>query len=299
MDGNGSEYQTFGFSGAQFNRLVNCEVTGMDGRNSGAGATGGSNANNKILGCYIHDTGSTSTDSNEAKLFHGVYFDDTGHDIEIGWNHIADINGGRGIQFFDSNGDMYNLEVHDNFIHGSNHDGITFASSVSTGCKVYNNIFYGHPDAAIDIRDNDVVVDIFNNTIYVDTSGDGFGLFGYNACTIKNNIIYSTGIGDYFNLTVGDPIASTNIWYGNGGVPSWDSEGINQDPLFVNATSDFHLQPDSPAIDAGVDTGITHGYDGNNNIFRKNTMYSFSGDGIQIIHGTASGTINRREPYVL
>ncbi len=31
--------------------------------------------------------------------------------------------------------------------------------------------------------------------------------------------------------------------------------------------------------------------DGNNNVFRNNTIYNFSGDGIQIIHGTASGTI--------
>jgi hypothetical protein len=40
------------------------------------------------------------------------------------------------------------------------------------------------------------------------------------------------------------------------------TSSLTSDPLFVNPTTDFHLQPSSPAINAGVDVGLTGDYEG-------------------------------------
>jgi hypothetical protein len=43
----------------------------------------------------------------------------------------------------------------------------------------------------------------------------------------------------------------------------WDTNGKWEDPLFVStSTSDFHLKPSSPAIDAGVGVSLTSDYSG-------------------------------------
>ncbi len=262
VDGVGTTSQVFGFKYAEHNRLVNAEITGMDGRGSGAGTAGGSESHNKVLGCYIHHTGSQSGDSIVAKLFHGLYFDTNASDIEIGWNDIDTIYGGRGIQIFGGNNHVDFL-IHDNKFHNTTRDGVLLGAKCRTGFEIYNNIFYDNAT----LRMNEEFISglkVYNNTFYFD-SGYPLNLQDYGSMELKNNILFITGSAVYFdkNETI-NPDASNNLWYGGGSAPAWDSNSVNQDPQFVNvAVHDFYLQSDSQAIDAGVNTGITLDYSGN------------------------------------
>ena len=54
-----------------------------------------------------------------------------------------------------------------------------------------------------------------------------------------------------------------NLWFGSGPGPDFLTANVNADPHFVDlAVLDFHLLPDSPAIDAGVDTGLAYDFAG-------------------------------------
>lgn len=103
-------------------------------------------------------------------------------------------------------------------------------------------------------------VRIFNNVLYnCARSRAGYGLgIGLDASTVDariyNNIIAlaSESIGD--NGSTGTLI-SHNLFF-EAGDPVGE-ESISADPLFVNPSEwDFSLQPDSPAIDAGIDVGL-------------------------------------------
>ena len=85
--------------------------------------------------------------------------------------------------------------------------------------------------------------------------------------TIRNNII--TGTGDTMAWWASNSISfststfSNNLYYGR--VPETGEIAINFDPMFVGP-ADFHLRPDSPAIDAGFNLGSVNPYDFDGNI---------------------------------
>jgi hypothetical protein len=58
----------------------------------------------------------------------------------------------------------------------------------------------------------------------------------------------------------------TNLFFGNGAPPSWDTSALNQDPLFADPGAfDLHLQEGSPAIDSGsseVASVVSSDFDG-------------------------------------
>jgi hypothetical protein len=112
---------------------------------------------------------------------------------------------------------------------------------------------------------------IANNTLVRNQAGIGGGLANWCAETlVENNIIAfnPSGNGIYLHHnceTVPLPTMDYNIVYGNlpdqyytysSGVPILDfprPNDMQHDPLFINFTAgDFHLQPISPAIDAGA-----------------------------------------------
>jgi hypothetical protein len=90
------------------------------------------------------------------KQTHSVYFGTNSHDIEAGWNHIHNNNGCRGFQMHSSplytqvgSADptgitMYNMAIHDNYIHDTACDAINFASvDPSLGyVRAYNNVIW-------------------------------------------------------------------------------------------------------------------------------------------------------------
>ena len=106
---------------------------------------------------------------------------------------------------------------------------------------------------------------------------------------IINNIIYSNNVKFYHiysydkdNTTSNHFTSNNNIFYSKNTKPRFYTEGqdytslstyqtatnldlnsITSDPLFITATeNNFHLLPSSPAIDAGLDIGLTEDFDG-------------------------------------
>lgn len=94
---------------------------------------------------------------------------------------------------------------------------------------------------------------------------------------VKNNVIYlKSGAPVFHTYNAGQQIFEMdhNLFYNEAGTgaglqPTWPIKvtnpvGNNVDPMFVSSgTGDFHLKAGSPAIGAGVDTGIAYDFDGN------------------------------------
>ena len=120
---------------------MNSEGTGNTGTGSGTGVIEWDGTGAKMLGNYIHDNGGS-------KLYHAMYQNDNDgihpSNAEIGWNHIANQGGGRGIQIYHdpASGVISNTIVHDNVIHDIALDGVVFGESSTTGMIAYNNIIY-------------------------------------------------------------------------------------------------------------------------------------------------------------
>lgn len=127
--------------------------------------------------------------------------------------------------------------------------------------RIYNNIFIGHSQA-INLWQTSAEAQIHHNTFYN---------IGWAA--VRGRVAQSTAYNNIFALDDG----GVAITYDNGPSETMShnlftradqTQGTNSivgDPLFVNATQDnFHLQANSPAIDAGTEAGIAQDADGNN-----------------------------------
>jgi hypothetical protein len=164
--------------------------------------------------------------------------------------------------------------IQGNFISGntaSNGAGIGGANDTS-GVRIIENVISGNialgTGGGIEI-DNTVSL-LLNNTVTGNNApGGGSAFYGWfytttGAMTVSNNIFMGkpgqSALGCRGFDTVNPPVFSFNDVFTSGG-PNYGAICIDQtgkngnisaDPLFVNsATSDFHLQAGSPAIDAG------------------------------------------------
>ncbi|HKK42590.1 MAG TPA: SwmB domain-containing protein, partial [Bacteroidales bacterium] len=91
---------------------------------------------------------------------------------------------------------------------------------------------------------NNIIEGFVNNPIYVNASGSISG------CYIQNNLFYNNGSNTVlFGKTPSAPFVNDNLTSAN--------------PMFVSST-DYHLQPGSPALGAGIKVpGLTTDYAGN------------------------------------
>lgn len=247
---------------------------------SGTIGVNGNSSEIKILGNLLRNNGIPGP---ESKHYHGVYLGGygTNEEIEVGWNEIQDQNGGRGIQVYGHlDGDqMNNIRIHDNLVSGSQLNNILLggtdgSTEVLGTVYVYNNIIVGSGDPGLRVSDPQGTVIIRNNVIY-NNGSPGFDgkaqLYiqraGTGLITLQDNIVYAEPGQTYFLIEadVGTAAlnASHNLVYNAGACPAWDAACINADPLFESlASGDFRLQSLSPAIDAGIDTGILRDYAG-------------------------------------
>ncbi len=160
----------------------------------------------------------------------------------------------------------------------------------TTNIRIYYNIFYNTVDDAIQTDERVDNLYIYNNVLYktgrnpwncgisLQTDSD------FNA-VIKNNI----GMDGYYCIlrieNSSNKIVDNNCWYqsiSGGEKISWidgvtyddfdgyrsatgfDANSLNENPLFVDApNNNFHLQPTSPCIDAGIDVSLTEDFEGN------------------------------------
>ena len=122
---------------------------------------------------------------------------------------------------------------------------------------ISNNTFYGknpQRDGHIDTRFNVRNLTIQNNISHTPGAyfleNDTLNMTGFSITygsnhSVYNNLVYGSGSVRLFNFT------PTKNW-------TWSGNIENQDPQFVNLGAyDFHLKPASPAIDKGINSGLT------------------------------------------
>ena len=287
--------------GAQRWRVVGNDISCPNGHGASACAHGDTALFVKFLGNNVHDAGTNQVGGiAEQKLYHSVYFSTDSNHVEVGWNTIVPNGGGcRALQFHSSpNGagtgfNQFDLSVHDNLIHDARCDGINFATVDPSQGKVeaYNNVIYRAglgPDpgasanySCIAVLGNtnagsppglSAAVQISNNTLYdcgarqnPDSGGMTTGTNGAIAVAMNNNIFFLlpgethfTGSSKTANVT-----GSNNLFFGAGAGPTFLTGNVNADPLFLDPLRfNFRLSATSPAIAAGIRTGILFDFDG-------------------------------------
>jgi hypothetical protein len=182
-------------------------------------------------------------------------------------NHIYGYTGAidRGGLVFgsvaDTNSIQNNNVYYNIFDNNSSH---LVSSNGGTGNVAYNNVFRNATGSySFVIPDN--TTDgwtLKNNIFYQNIPGDGYFIGAIHissGLTTSNNLYYATPGTWYpiyhnatFYYVTDDPSHSIAIY---------EPTSINADPKFISS-SDFHLQPTSPAINAGGGVGLTTDYDG-------------------------------------
>jgi len=103
---------------------------------------------------------------------------------------------------------------------------------------------------------------IHNNTLDRSGAGINFYLVESLSLSIKNNVITNMWSYGIFYCNPHDPpVCACNVLHGNAMNYSMYARGsvgdIIADPHYVNVSaSDYHLEPDSPLINAGMDVGL-------------------------------------------
>jgi len=224
-------------------RIKNCEIK-HSASNQGVLSTGGGNAgNNEFIGLDVHHNGNSEFD-------HGLYISSSNNIVE---NCRVHDNFGYGIHLYGDKGDINNNTVRRNRIYnnGSLTDKAGLIICGGDGNVVHHNLVYGHK-YGIRADYNVTNTKIYNNTVYgrdFMTGGISIGTTSAGA-VVRNNLVYRTYPGNEIDD------------YGTGTTLSNNLEGLA--PNWVNADNgDFHLRSDSPAIDLGIDCGLTADFDNN------------------------------------
>jgi len=289
---NGSIYNSgwveSGYSFPHHNEILNNTIRGTQQKYFMIGIIGD---NNLVEGNRIIVTGGGDS------LDHGIYVMSGSGNI-IRNNYISGAKG-FGIHVYDEvkqgrSGQIRDIIIEGNIITGSGSGGIIVASGynntpLAKNITIRNNIIYGHKNAdyseGIEIRSHVEDIFIYNNDLYDNYNGIDIA----TCCSqlldrhisnvrIKNNII-SISATEGNHIAVGDRtvvanlVIENNLYWpeplrikdNNPDIEVNDTSPIVKDPLFVDpANGDFHLQPNSPAIDAGVSLPeVTNDFDGN------------------------------------
>jgi nitrous oxidase accessory protein NosD len=187
---------------------------------------------NEFVNLDIHDNGTTDS-------HHGLY-------IETSYNLIDRCtihhNAGFGVHVYMQSCDdcandnvVSNNMIHDNATAGGSGAGIILSSG--SGNLAYNNLVWGNK-YGVTVAYGVSGAKVYNNTVY---ANDGYGISidaSSTGAVVQNNIVYENAWAEIHDE-------------GSGTVQDHNLAGT--DPHFIDALAhDFHLQPTSPAIDAGV-----------------------------------------------
>ncbi len=260
-------------------RLVNNDISCPNGYGTGACLNVSSSQNVQLLGNYVHDAGNSAAP--DLANYHSIAFSGvTG--IDVGWNTVANTRGCRAVAFASASANQYGLRIHDNLIHDARCDAISLqGTDASQGSvQVYNNVVYragtgpapggvASTYACVNIGGSGLgSVQVLNNTLYdcgAAATADAGALSASTPVSVIDNIVYLTTGESYLttNTSTSWLSGSNNDFYGAGAPPAPFQNSINADPLWVSpANYDFHLQAASPAVDAGVNSGVPMDYDG-------------------------------------
>lgn len=187
-------------------------------------------------------------------------------------------------------GDVTNLVLQDSYLHDhfcAHPDGIQLFYGKNRGITVQRNtfahgflqaVFFGEPKPEFDSTTSDVRIQynliydtrfgivsnhngnrdwlVYNNTI-ARIENEGISLYGSaGGMEVRNNILFDC------RFILRNGVQSNNLFRDVPSPPVDENGSFAADPLFVNpAGGDFNLQADSPAIDRGVDIGLTRDRD--------------------------------------
>lgn len=179
-----------------------------------------------------------------------------------GWAYIA----AEGVD--NTVDDIY---IYNNIFNGATNRGISIGETYGpNNVNIWNNVFTGvspyitgtfhsfiliQGGADVNLRNNIFYNDVdhtINSTWYLIGTTSNAG-----TVTLNNNLYYNvsaTRIMIWFGTTISN-WATYQSTSGQDGNSIWGS-----DPLFVSLYNDFRLQSGSPAINAGVDVGLTVDY---------------------------------------
>jgi hypothetical protein len=181
---------------------------------------------------------------------------------------------------FTSKGGARNFQAYNNVVHltpSSTEGGLVLGGSTSSGiggdgsecvnCVAYNNVVLnetGRPTVAL------FIMRACKDCLFLNNVGIGGQLGIYQGGPSSNNLsanpvfknniltcgsdgVATGGIGwqNFTNLTVD----YNNFYQCSSGVPV-QSHPISGDPQLVNPSSDWHLQPGSPALGSGIEVNV-------------------------------------------
>lgn len=214
----------------------------------------------RVEGNDIEHAADNNAPGSVTGLYHGFYLSEFHNDVDIGWNTIAFVMGGRCYQQNVNDGPgAYDLHFHDNLIHDCPEDGIvqTTVDPSKGTVEYYNNVIYnagkgpnssdgggawncmlieGYENSGVTGESG--VIHVYNNTMYgcgtITSPNDGFGetgIFMWNPGTLPtsksvdyhNNIAYATvAAANYFATdgTNSGVSGADNIFFGNGVPPT-------------------------------------------------------------------------------
>jgi hypothetical protein len=188
-------------------------------------------------------------------FFHGTDFS------EIGDAHVDCF------QTFDNNGEYVHHVTVDGNVCYDFHQGFMGEAAYYHNMSdiTFSNNIFAHGGAwglcVLEIQNVTAVNNVFADIAY---HGAGFrdGATGY----VWNNIFYNSG-SNYWASEGGNVEGSHNLLFstdGNINPGDFPNDLVNLDPLFFDPVLDnYHIPASSPAIDAGIDAGLTTDLDGN------------------------------------
>lgn len=165
-------------------RIVGCEVTGV----LGSGISTGASTSHRVIGCYLHDNGSSGVSNGSV------------NDFSIYLNNILDSNGGQGIYLWGNNTVFTNQTY------------------------VIGNTFYGNGNSGLQFDDLEIIPYIVNNIFSENGNAAGeynveFVVAGINNLAIHEyNVLHHSGgggAGNLSNLTAGSTESTSDPLFTN------------------------------------------------------------------------------------
>ncbi len=180
--------------------------------------------------------------------------------------------------------------INHNIVADSGNNGIK--AERTTTAVIEANQVYGSGEAGVDLDDagaftltNNIIADSVTNTILIQTAAAPHNTLYHNTLvgspagrqgigievqtsdvtlTLINNIVVSHTVGISHVVGSGTVVSNSLLWANEGGTLALSGTlSVFLDPRFVDPINrDYHLQADSPAIDAGADVGVRVDFEG-------------------------------------
>jgi hypothetical protein len=252
--------------------IYNNDITGsVDISGSGGELTASTQKTGSYTyGVYIHDNYIHQTNSESFEGIRGILIEQSAEDVIIERNHIKSVATGIYMPLGYAGSTLKNVYIQYNII-----EDLAGPNWQTRGMLIGNP--GGYTCDNININNN---IFIARDTALTTMQGIEIPMVGATSnVNIKNNIVqgfdkepvYASGSS---GETLKNVVITNNIFYNNGNnnqplfsgitaspyVYQNNQEGVN--PSFVSSTN-FHLNPGSPAIDKGINVGSTSDYDGN------------------------------------